>query len=202
MTSKRRAGANRRYKNKTQLKVNLLVSHLFPGIELVSPNYIGFNATCYLSPVHKVDAGTKTQVGFGVKSFSEDSFGVLMYKLQKKNAYQTDEKIISNEEGECIQLVIYWKVDSFGEFLAYSHLIRHEKSLIWDEAKLLKLFETYILYDIHAPIEYTYLMHDNTVLMTSLNATHEEECYRLEITLSETSIKDDIQRLHYIGLNR
>jgi hypothetical protein len=44
-------------------------------------------------------------------------------------------------------------------------------------------------------------MHDNTVLMTSLNVTR-EECYKLEMTISEGSIKDDTQRPHYIDMDK
>jgi hypothetical protein len=82
-------------------------------------------------------------------------------------------------------------------------LIEHDKNSVWNRDKLLQLTERYkpvnIQYD---SIEETYLMHDNTVLMTSVNVTQEEECYRLEMTLSEGSVKDDTRRLHYFDVDR
>jgi hypothetical protein len=45
-------------------------------------------------------------------------------------------------------------------------------------------------------------MHDNTVLMTRMKATLEEEYYKLEMIMSETNIKYDTQRLLYIDMDR
>jgi hypothetical protein len=57
---------------------------------------------------------------------------------------------------------------------------------------LLDLDKHYELANIqHVTIEATWLMHDSTVLMSSLSAICEEECYKLEMTISEASIKDD-----------
>jgi hypothetical protein len=51
------------------------------------------------------------------------------------------------------------------------------------------------LYDIqHISTEKTYLMCDNTVLMTRVNATRKGECYKLEMIISETDIKDNTWR--------
>jgi hypothetical protein len=65
-----------------------------------------------------------------------------------------------------------------------------------DLAKQDRLFDEYL------PIKETYLMHGNTVLMTRVNTARKTECYILEMTLSETNIKNDTQRLRYIGMNR
>jgi hypothetical protein len=47
------------------------------------------------------------------------------------------------------------------------------------------------------------LIHDNTVLITRMNVTREEECYKLEITVAESSIENnDTQRPYYIDLDR
>jgi hypothetical protein len=96
-----------------------------------------------------------------------------------------------------------WNVDSSKEFLVDSFLIEHDKDHVWDRDGLMKLMEHCELYNIqHYPIEDTYLMHDHTVLMTSLNMTHEAECYKLEITISEGSINENTWRLRYIDLDR
>jgi hypothetical protein len=61
----------------------------------------------------------------------------------------------------------------------------------------------YGLYNVrHDFIEYTRLIHGNMKLMTSMNITRVEECYKLEMTISEASMNWYIQRLRYIGLDR
>jgi hypothetical protein len=199
MTSTYDAGINQRCQNDTPSKVSLIIHHQFPGVELVSPICIGDGITCYLSPDQSVDVDSTAKASFSIDPVQEESIGILIYKLQRKNINQSNEGVIHNEEeATCIQLVIVWKVTSSKRFHVFSWLIEHDKDRVWNRDGLLKLAERYTLINIRRiPIEYTYLMHDNTVLMTRVNVTR-EECYRLEITLSETSIKDDTQRLHYI----
>jgi hypothetical protein len=128
----------------------------------------------------------------------------LMYKLQRKNAVQSNEDSTSSEEEAiCIQLFVVWKVHRFGAFFVYLFLIGHDGDRIWDKNKLLKLAKCYKLVNIqHSPIEETWLMHDSTVIMTRMNLTRKEDCYKLEMTISKTDIKDDTRRLQYIGMNR
>jgi hypothetical protein len=55
----------------------------------------------------------------------------------------------------------------------------------------MKLAECYELFDMqHGSIEETWLMHDNTVLMTSLNVTHEAERYKLEMIIHHVAKPD------------
>jgi hypothetical protein len=62
------------------------------------------------------------------------------------------------------------------------------------------LAKHYELFDIQdGPFEDTWLMDDNRVLMTRLNATRKKECYKLEMTISETNIKDDTERPAYLN---
>jgi hypothetical protein len=46
------------------------------------------------------------------------------------------------------------------------------------------------------------LIHNNIGLKTRLNITREEEYCKLEMTITETSIKDDTRRLQYIDMDR
>jgi hypothetical protein len=125
----------------------------------------------------------------------------LTYKLERKNTEQFNKDDLSNEDKKtCVQLVITWGFNGSNEFLVFSSMFEYYKNF-WDEYRLLELVKwyRYKLYDIqHCPIEETYLMHDNTVLMIRVNVTYEEEYYKLDITISETSLKDDTQRLWYI----
>jgi hypothetical protein len=184
------------------LEVKVIIHHQFPGVELVSPVYAGNGASCYFSPDQKVDVGLTTQASFNIDSHHE-SLNILMYELQRKNTDGINEEVISNEEATCIQLFVAWKIDSSEEFYVVSDLIEHDKNRVWDRIGLMELAEHCKLFNIqHSLVEYTYLMRDNTALLKRVNIITEEECYKLEITISKTSIKDDTRRPKYIGLDR
>jgi hypothetical protein len=185
-------------------KMTLVIHHQFPGVELASPIYYSFYAIWYLSPDQCVDAGSTMQAGFNIHPDGNQSVGVLMYKLQRKNIDQPNGEAISNDASTCIQLVMVWNVNSSSkEFYVNSYLMEHDNEHVWDKARLMLLaFKCELVNIQHSPIEYTWLMRDNTVVMTSLNATCEEECYKLEMTISETSINDDTMRPQYTDVNR
>jgi hypothetical protein len=177
-------------------EIKLMIHHQFPGIELISPIYASYHATCSLPLEQKVNAGSTMQVRFNVESDQDESISILMCRLGRMNEFNEDE-------ATCIQLVIVWRIDRFKRLLVVTYLVEHDKSRVWDRNMLMKLARWYKLFDIqHVPIEDTWLMHDNTVLMTSLNVIHEKEYCKLEMTIAETSMKDNTQRLIYIGLNR
>jgi hypothetical protein len=186
------------HQNDTPTKVKLMIHHQCPGIELVSPVYCSNGPTCYLLPDQRVDAGSTVQAGFDIDPGQEWSIGTLIYKLQKKNTDQLDE-----EETTCIQLIMIWSVNESKEFCVASGLVEHDKDHVWDEDGLIDLSEHYSLFNIqYGPIEETWLMHDNTVLMTKMGVACEAEYYKLEITISETSIECDTQRPWYFDVNR
>jgi hypothetical protein len=197
------AGTIQSLQNDTLAEVKLTIHHQFPGIELVSPVYASDCATCYLSPDQKVDVGSTMQASFNIDPGRNESIGALLYKLQKKNAGQSNEDgIFSEEEEACTQLLMIWKVNSSREFFVVSDLIEHD-NYVWDRDRLMEFAEYCRLFNAqHGPIEETWLIRDNTVLMTSLNIAR-EVCYKLEMTISETSIKDDdTQRPRYIDVDR
>jgi hypothetical protein len=182
--------------NDTSLKVKLIIHHQFPEVELVSPVYAGKHATCYLSPEHRVNVGSTTQTSFNIDP-DQELIGALMYKLERKHTNQPDEETI------CTQLVIIWKANRYSEFCTKSVLIEHDKGYVWDRDRLIELVKYDKLFNMqHAPIEETWLIHDNTVLMTSVNIIHETKGYQLEMTISKTSMKDDTQKPWYIDVNR
>jgi hypothetical protein len=184
-------------------KVKLMLHHQFPGIELVSPTYVGDGVTCCLSPDQIVDTGSTMQTGFSIDSARAGSISALTYKLQRKNVDQFNEETISSEEATCVQLFMIWMVNSFKEFCVVLSLLEHDKDCIWGRDELMKLAKYRSEFSIqHGFIEETWLMHDSTVLMTRMNVTREAECYKLEITISESSINKDTQRLWYIDMDR
>jgi hypothetical protein len=181
-------------------KVMSLIHHQCSGIELVSPVYTGYGAACYLFPAQRVDVGSTIQVGFNIDLTQGESICILMYELKNTKQFNKDA-ISSEDEVKCVQLLMILEVNHSKKFCVVSHLIEHDKAHVWDNDRLMRLAKQYMLYDIHIPIEETWLMHDNTVLMTRVNVAREKACYKLEMTLSEASIKYDTQRPLYIGLN-
>jgi hypothetical protein len=190
------AGAIQPHQNNTPLKVKLVIHHQFPGIELVSPTYASRRSTCCLLPDQRIDVGSTMQASFNIDLTRNRSIGVLMYKLQRKNSDQSNGDLtFSANEATCTQLVVIWKINSSKEFRVVSRIIEHDQCRIWDRDKLMKLTKLYKLYDIqHGPVEETWLMQDNTALRIRDNMIHEKTCYKLEITISKTSIKDDARR--------
>jgi hypothetical protein len=179
-----------------------VIHHQFPGIELVSPVYACDSAICHLSPDQCVDVGSTTQASFNINFSWRKPIGILMYEL--KNTKQSNKDTISSEdEATCTQLYIAWKINNSKKLCIVSDIIEHDKGCVWNRDNLIKLAHRYKLYDIkHGPVEHTYLMHDNTALMTRVNVICEEECYKLELTISKTSIKYGIWRLEYIDMDR
>jgi hypothetical protein len=186
------------HQNNVPSKVILTIHNQFPGIELIFPVYVGKGVTCHLSPDKIVDVGSTTQIGFNIDPDLDESTGVLMYKLNRKNTDQPNE-----EEAICIQLFTVWKACRSEEFWVVSNLIEHDKSRVRSRNKLMQIAKGCRAFNApHSPIEDTWLIRDNTVLMTRVSVTREEESYKLEMTVSEGSIKDDTQRPCYIGLSR
>jgi hypothetical protein len=190
--------------NDAPSEVKLMIRHQFLGVELVSPLYHSDGATCYLSPDQKVDVGSTTQVDFSIDPDQDESAGVLIYRLKRENIDQYNEEAISSEEeATYIQFVMIWKVNSSKELCVYSFLIEHDKDYVWNEVGLMILIMCCGLFNVQGDlIEDTWLIYDNTVLMTSVNVTHEGGCYELDMTISEATIKDNTRRPWYLDLDR
>jgi hypothetical protein len=67
----------------------------------------------------------------------------------------------------------------------------------------MKLAKRYSLFGVQCgPIENTWIIHDGIVLMTSSDVTHEEECYKLEMTIPGAGINDDTPKPWHISMDR
>jgi hypothetical protein len=189
----------------TTPNVRLIIHHQFLGTKLASPVYIGYGVTCSLSPEQKVDVGSTMQASFNIDPSQEESIGILIYKLQMEDFDSSDEEIISEEEETtCTQLVMIWKAHISGEFYVDSFLIEHDRNHFWDRDGLMKLVKYRRLFNVqHGPVESTWSLHDDTVLVINLNVTHEEECRILEMTTYEGSTdNEDSQRPWHVDVDR
>jgi hypothetical protein len=191
------------HQNDAPSKVILMIYHQFPGIELVSPTYVGDITACYLSPDRRIDVGSTMQASFSINLDQEKSISALMYKLQVKNIGQSNEEIIFSEEATCIQLAIIWGAKSTKEFFAASYLLRHDENCVWNRDKLMSLADWYnLLSTQHGSIEDRWLMHDDIVLMIRVNTTRERGYYKIEMTMSEEGINKDTRRLLCFDMDR
>jgi hypothetical protein len=193
--------------NDASSKMKLMIHNQLPGVELVSQVYYSIFATCYLPPSQCVDAGSTMQVDYNIETDQEESESMLMYKLQRKNIDQSNKEDISSEEETCIQLFIMWRFTNSKEFHVISFLAEHDEGNVLDRDGLIKIAKSCEPVDIQLGVQLgsvneTWLMHDNTVSMTSWNVAHEEECYKLEITISEASIRDNTRRPRYMDVDR
>jgi hypothetical protein len=204
LTDSSEAGIIQSHQNDVPSKVKLMLHHQFPGVELVSPAYAGGNATCYLLPHQKVDVGSTTRIGFVTYRSCRTAIGVLVYKLQRKDFDQSNEETISNEgKTTCTYLVMKWQADSSEGFFAGSRLTEYDEGCVWSRDKLLTQAGWCDLYNIqHGHIKGTWLMCNNTVLMTEMYLTLERKCYKIEMTIYEGSIKDDTWRPWHIDIVR
>jgi hypothetical protein len=189
------AGVIQPQQNDALSKVELVIHNHFSNIELIFSIYTGDIKACYLSPNQNVNAPSTTRAGFEIDPNQEESTGVLMYRLQRKNTEQTDEATY-------LQLFIIWKVTSSKVFSVVLDLIEHDKSHVWNRDSLLKLAERYELANVQFNIiKANWLMYDNTMLLTWMNITR-KKCYKLDLFLVKTSTILDARRLQYIHLDR
>jgi hypothetical protein len=181
--------------NGASSKVKLMIHHQCPGIELVSSLYYSDGEAYYIPRAQRIDFGTTVQAGFNIDLSRSEFICALMYEIKRKNTNEFNE-------ATCTQLVMIWKVDKFKKIRLIQRLIEHDKGRVWDRDKLMELTNRYESYDIqHDSIEETWLMRDYTVLMIGVNVTR-GAWYELEMTISETSIKDNTQRPQYIDVDR
>jgi hypothetical protein len=190
-------------KNDAPSKVKLMIQHQCFGTELVSPLHYSNGATCYLSPNQRVVVGSIMEAGFNTNLNRKKSTGALMYRLEREYTNQPNKKTISDEdEAMYTQLFIVWEIDSYKEFWVALDLIKHDKSHVWNRDGLMELARRCKLFNVYGLLERAWSMYDNKALMANLLVTREEEYYKLNMTIYEGSVEDNVRRPLYIDMNR
>jgi hypothetical protein len=194
MASTRSTGTKRRRRNSAPL-IELVIHNQCSDIELVSPLYYSNGAECHLPSDQRIDAGSTMQTYLIIDLLQSEFICALMYRLERKD---TDEI----NEATCTQLTMIWKVDKFKRFHLVPHLIEHDKGRVWDKYKQTRLAQECTLSSTPSDfIEDTWLIYNDVVLIIRMNVTYETECHKLEVTISETTIKYDTQRPWYFDLD-
>jgi hypothetical protein len=157
------------------------------NVSLASPVYVTSNKLeCHRPPDYKVYIGDTMKSGFIINKSGDASYGVLIYRLQRKQTYEYTK--INKATSSVTQLLVVWRVSEFKELHADALLVEHNKR--FDEGDLRKLyrknFDRFRWFTYSATK--TWLLDDNTALRTIFEIMN-EGCL-LSITISEVE-KDD-----------
>jgi hypothetical protein len=75
---------------------------------LISPTYItSYELECHRPPDYKVHAEDKMRSGFIIK-WDYESYGVLIYKLQRRRSHEFTE--INEDTSDAAHILLVWKI--------------------------------------------------------------------------------------------
>jgi hypothetical protein len=170
------------------------------NVGLVSPIYIASEELdCHKPPNYKVYAGDTMRSAFIIMLHNQ-SYGALIYKLQKK---QSHESIETNEDiSSVIHFLVVWEISGSKKLCTGVLLVENDKVFVWDKDDLGKLHSKNINRFRLCPdsATETWLLDDNTALMTTFEIINED--YTLNITISEVERDDNTRKPAHIDLKR
>jgi hypothetical protein len=170
------------------------------NVDLIFSTYIKANrAKCHRPPKYKVCAGDTMRSAFIIESDDVFVGGALIWKLQRRPA---DESI---ESGKDISSIVYLLV-VWGTFRSNLEsdalLVEHKKGFDWDEDNLLKFYSENserFRWSRSSTTE-TWLLDDNTTLMTTLKIINDNRMF--DITISEVERNNNARIPMRIDLER
>jgi hypothetical protein len=148
-------------------------------------------------PYEEVNAGSKTSIY--LRTYRVAFEGGLMYQLQRKSVKSDDQL-----ESTYTLLFITWRLEGYNELRACIHLLECDKQIEWNQHKLEEYRQRYHnqLSTSAGSIKDTWLIHDGTVLMTSLESDFTRRIGVLNVTISEGSKDVHTRRPVWINLER
>jgi hypothetical protein len=170
------------------------------NVDLVSLTYItGNELECHRSPNHNACAGDTMRSGFIIKS-NDASYGVLMYKLQKRQSHEFTE--IGEGTSSATYLLVVWDISKYKTLYADVLLVKHDKGFAWEKGDLEELYrknsdQFRLCPD---PVTETWSLDDNIALMTAFEIIDED--HTLDITISEVERDNNTRMPVHIDLER
>jgi hypothetical protein len=167
----------------------ILVHNQCSDFELVSPRYLGNNATWLKSPDQKVDINATIEASFGRDVTKYKCASALLYKLKRKKRFESNDQ--SNADNPFIEdtstspkLLLIWRFTDKSKVSLNAQLIENNDAINWDEDELEELHSMYYssLED-NRTVRCIRLLDDATVLKITLK--WKERIYRTEITVSD-----------------
>jgi hypothetical protein len=164
------------------------------NVGLVSPIYVtDVMLECYRPPKYEVYAGDTMKSGFMINNLNDESYGVLMYKLQRRQLHESTE--ISEDTSNVAHLLVVWEISEFSkELYADVLLVECDETFTWDEDELKKLYcENHDrLKEYNGVISNTWFMENSMTLKTTFSARVLKGSPELNISISEG--RDDYVR--------
>jgi hypothetical protein len=154
------------------------------------------------------------ETNFGGRATKHEFVCVLIYKLQRKKSFESNEDNTSKEKSSTsIQLLVICEPQDEYGFFVRAQLIKHSNTITWDEDKLRELYSMRhallnkrLLADSNDVfkkypfiVEETWLSNDTTALVT--RSMWESGDYVFEITISEGTRKGDYMEPLWIPSN-
>jgi hypothetical protein len=178
------------FPNQTSFKLN--IHNQCWNVDLVSPIYITNDLECYRSLNHKVYARDKMSSGFIIRWHGEP-YSALIYKIQRR--WLSARIKTCKDTATVAQLLVVWEISESKKLYANTFLVEHDGGFDWDKNALEALlyhrnFDRSRLCPDSATE--TWLLNDNTALMTTVEIIN-EDCV-LNITISEVE-KDNNTRI-------
>jgi hypothetical protein len=162
-----------------ELSVKLNIRNQCLNVDLVSlAYYTDYGLECYISPDYKVCAGDTMRSGFIIKW--DKAYGVLIYKIQRKQKHESNENTSSTAH-----LLVILKISNYNELYADVLLVEYDKGFIWNEKSLEDLYYKNIYPSrLHSSsATEIWSLNDNVALMTTSEMMYEDRI--LNISISE-----------------
>jgi hypothetical protein len=153
------------------------------NIDLVSPEYVtGYKTECYKAPSYEVGAGNTMNSGFVIYDPSDESGGTLIYRLQRKQSYESTE--ISEDASNATRLLVVWRISKSKELYADVLLIEYDKGFDWEKDNLEELYHKNSNRFRLCPdaTTETWSLDANTTLTTAFEITNENNLLNMTIT--------------------
>jgi hypothetical protein len=153
---------------------------------LVSPVYVtGNGLECHRPPDYRVYAGDTIRSGFIINETDDGSYGVLIYRLQRRQSYRSAGA--SEDTSNGVHLFVVWEISEPKELYADVLLIEYTKAFSWNRDKLNKLYHENRdrLKECNDIISDTWLVDNNMVLKTSFSVRDLKGNPELSIYISE-----------------
>jgi hypothetical protein len=186
-----------------QPSFKLNIHNLYFDVDLVSPIYITGDGLEFHRPLdYKVYAGDTMGSGFIINKSDDESYGVLIYKLQRRQSHESTE--IGEDTSIDVHLLVIWCIPKPNELYADVLLVEHAKAFTWNRNKLNKLYHENHdrLKGCNNTILNTWFMDNNMVLKTVFSARDLKGNPELSISISEEKKRDDTMRPFCVNLKR
>jgi hypothetical protein len=168
------------------------------NIDLVPPIYItGYGLECHRAPDYKVSAGDTMRSNFIISKLDYEPYGVLMYKLQRKQTHKSIE--FGKDISSATYLLVVWEFSRFNELYADVLLVEHDKG--FDKDALKHLYKNDKKYILHSSLVIeTWLLNDNAALIATSETMNEG--HLLNITISQVERYNYVRTPAYIDPGR